>query len=119
MKYIISFRLIRSDVCPLSCPVQTLTKTITSSSGEKKQQHPIVGDYAMNWKLSAPASIRDEFIKVSELSSTQVLEGALSIFVYPQPTSDLYLKLGAGKPAGVFSYNVRVPPFIYLLSLPI
>lgn len=66
-----------------------------------------LGDYALNWKLSVPASGADTFVTVSDLSSSNSLVGELNIFAYPQPTSNLYLKIPEG-PAAVFTYQVKM-----------
>jgi hypothetical protein len=70
-----------------------------------------MSDYAIRWRLSVPASSRDEFITVENLRRSSEIKGRLDIFVYLQPTNDLYLKVPAS-PAGRFSYSVsmqRVP----------
>lgn len=65
----------------------------------------VVGDYALRWRLSVPASLRDEFVTVTDLARTSRLIGSLDILVYLQPNNDLYFK-APGKPVGVFSYDV-------------
>ena len=71
----------------------------------------IKSDYAFDWKLSVPESLRDEFITSENLSKTKILIGNLDILVYLQPTNDLYLKVPA-QPVGVFSYNVEMERII-------
>ena len=61
----------------------------------------------MHWKLSVPASNRNEFIKVEDLARSTEINGNLDFLVYFQPTNDMYLKVPA-IPAGVFSYNVSM-----------
>jgi len=65
------------------------------------------GDYAMNWKLSVPASQKDEFITVLDLSKSPIIIGTLDVLTFFQPTNDLYLKLPK-EAAGVFSYNITM-----------
>lgn len=92
-----------------------------------------MGHYAVNWKLSAPASLKDQFVTVEDLRQTDRLEGQLNIFVYLKPSSDLYVKLPGGRPAGVFTYRVEmqrmgdleeetrrtVYPFVYRFDGPV
>ena len=73
----------------------------------KAAKKTTLGDYALNWKLSVPASGADDFVTVSDLSKSSSLVGDLNILVYPQPTSDLYLKVPK-EPAGVFTYQVNM-----------
>lgn len=62
-------------------------------------------DYTMNWKFSAEASLRDEFVTVEDLRKTRKLFGELNVLVSIQPSNDLYFKV-PGAPAGVFSYDM-------------
>lgn len=62
-------------------------------------------DYTMNWKFSAEASLRDEFVTVEDLRKTRKLFGELNVLVSVQPSNDLYFKV-PGAPAGVFSYDM-------------
>lgn len=73
-----------------------------NNAGKEKKY---MTDYALNWRFSVPASLRDEFVTVDELRKSQTLKGRLNIFAYLQPTNDLYLKLG-GHPAAVYSYDL-------------
>lgn len=59
----------------------------------------------MDWKLSVPQSLRDEFITVDNLSKAKNIQGTLNIFVYLPPTSNLYLKVPS-QPVGAFQYTV-------------
>lgn len=89
------------------------TSPINSTSNSTKREPnplystPVVTDYCLNWRLTVPASLRDEFITVEDLRRTQTVLGALDVYVYLQPTNDLYLQR-PGRPAGVFSYNVTM-----------
>lgn len=76
-------------------------------AGDPLSFAPVVTDYCLNWRLTVPASLRDEFITVEDLRRTETVLGALDVYVYLQPTSDLYLQR-PGRPAGVFSYNVTM-----------
>ena len=66
-----------------------------------------ITDYAINWKLAAPAALRDEFITVKDLSQTTNIQGNLNIFVYIQPTNILYNTIPT-QPAGVYTYEVNM-----------
>lgn len=68
---------------------------------------PVVTDYCLNWRLTVPASLRDEFVTVEDLRRTTEVVGALDVYVYLQPSNDLYLNR-PGRPAGVFTYNVTM-----------
>jgi len=68
------------------------------------QKKTVVGDYALRWRFSVPASLRDEFVTVADLARTSRLIGSLDILVYLQADTDLYLR-APGKPVGVFSYD--------------
>lgn len=82
---------------------QTHTRRdIVSGTSER-----IIGDYAINWKLSVPEGLRDQYITEYDLSKASRVIGKLEVAVYLQPTNDLYLKL-RGKPAGVFTYEVNM-----------
>ena len=67
----------------------------------------VIGDYAVNWKLSVPASLKDQFVTVEDLSKSDLLIGSLNIYVYFQPNNKYYMLVPA-KPAGVYSYNVTM-----------
>eukprot|EP01038_Epipyxis_sp_PR26KG_P006582 gene6582-9048_t len=66
-----------------------------------------VSDYAINWRLSVPESLKDEFVTVQDLSKTNILVGQLNILAYFQPSSEFYFKVPA-QPAGVYTYNVTL-----------
>jgi hypothetical protein len=67
----------------------------------------ITSEYAINWRIFAPASANDKFIKVGELAKTDSVVGALDILCFIQPTNDLYLRVPR-VPAAVFSYNISM-----------
>jgi len=69
-----------------------------------------VGDYAINWKLSTPASLKDEFVNVEDLRKTDRLVGRLNVLVYLRPSHPLYVSYSrrGPQPVGVFSYNVSM-----------
>jgi hypothetical protein len=80
----------------------------------------LVSEYAVNYQLFTPESLRDEFITVDQLRKSNVLVGKVNVFVYLRPTSDLYFK-AAGIPAGVFTYNVsmtRIPEDVRATEYP-
>lgn len=77
---------------------------VTRTTKPKEISH---STFALQWKLSTPQSSRDEFVTISELSKANELIGSLNIFVYFEPTNDLYLK-SPGEPAGVYSYEVNM-----------
>ena len=68
---------------------------------------PVVTDYCLNWRLTVPASLKDEFITVDDLRKTDTVLGALDVYVYLQPSSPAY-SLRPGRPAGVFTYDVTM-----------
>lgn len=65
----------------------------------------VYSDYTINWKFSAEASLRDEFVTVEDLRKTRKLLGELNVLVYIQPSNDLYFKVPRA-PAGVFTYDM-------------
>ena len=73
----------------------------------KANEHVTISDYGLQWKLSVPEALKDEFITEFALSQAQTIEGSLDVFVFLQPTDKLYLQL-PGKPAGVFHYSVNM-----------
>lgn len=75
--------------------------------GDNPKSYISYSDYAIRWRISVPASSRDEFITVENLRRSTELTGRLDIFAYLQPTNDLYFKVPA-IPAGRFSYNVSM-----------
>ena len=88
-----------------------------------------MSEYAINWQLSVPESLRDEFITIDDLRKSNLLVGRLNILVYLRPSSDLYFK-APGVPAGVFTYEVnmtRIPesvkdseyPFVWYSDGPV
>jgi hypothetical protein len=66
-----------------------------------------VGDYAVNWKLSVPASQKDEFITVKDLSKSQLILGTVDVLSFFRPSNDLYFKVPK-EAAAVFTYNVTM-----------
>ena len=67
-----------------------------------------MGDFAVSWKLTVPASAQDEFITAEDLRRTDRLEGQLRVLVFLRPTHVLYTKAPGGMPVGVFAYNVSM-----------
>jgi hypothetical protein len=49
----------------------------------------VVGDYALVWKVSVPASDRDEFVTTNNFRKTQALIGTLDVCAYLSPTDVL------------------------------
>ena len=93
-----------------------------------------MGDFAVSWKLTVPASAQDEFITAEDLRRTDRLEGQLRVLVFLRPTHVLYTKAPGGMmPVGVFAYNVSmnrigdlvsetarsVYPFVYRFDGPV
>eukprot|EP01041_Mallomonas_annulata_P000401 gene401-728_t len=74
---------------------------------DSKKPERTVGEYALHWKLSIPASLRNEFVPLEEFGNTQSLVGSLDIYSYIQPSNDLYMKI-PGQPAAIFSYKVNM-----------
>jgi len=76
---------------------------------ENFAQSPVltVTDYCLNWRLTVPASLKDEFVTVEDLSRTPLILGALDVYVYLQPSNNFYLERPR-RPAGVFTYNVSM-----------
>ena len=90
---------------------QTHWRTDFSDAAERfdkseiMRSKPAVTDYCLNWRLTVPASLKDEFVTVEDLRRTPVVLGALDVYVYLQPSNNLYIKR-PGRPAGVFTYSV-------------
>ena len=70
-----------------------------------KSAQALRDDFGLVWKLQVPEAKRDEFITNENLRTAKKLIGSLNILVYPQPTTDLYLKV-PGQPIGYFTYAV-------------
>mmetsp|Transcript_16066 Transcript_16066/g.16196 ORF Transcript_16066/g.16196 Transcript_16066/m.16196 type:complete len:360 (+) Transcript_16066:38-1117(+) len=77
------------------------------NSSVQPQPRTRVDDYALSWKLSIPAALRNEFVSTEELSSSKQLVGSLDILGYLPPSNDLYLEVPA-EPAVVYSYDVKM-----------
>ena len=82
--------------------VEFIRQTLISGDERPKKT-----DYTLNWQFSVPASLRDEFVTVDDLRKADTVVGRLNIFVYVQPSNDLYLKL-KGQPVGVYKYVVNM-----------
>ena len=67
---------------------QTHRRTNTDGSKVSK----VVGDYALVWKVSVPASDRDEFLTKKNLRKTQALISTLYVCAYLSPTDVLYAR---------------------------
>ena len=95
---------------PTTSPTATTNSndnTNTNTDTNKMTKTTTITDYAINWKLAAPAALRDEFITVKDLSQTTNIQGNLNIFVYIQPTNTLYNTIPT-QPAGVYTYEVNM-----------
>lgn len=102
------------------CHVQTHTRreyaAATSAAASaasaavapQRRARSVIGDYALNWKLSAPAALADEYITVVELSKSDLVLGTLEVLVFLQPTSDLSMRVPPRRAAGRFIYNVTM-----------
>jgi hypothetical protein len=81
---------------------QTLHRHLADGTTKKE-----VTEYALNWKLAVPASLKDEYIEIEKLSRTNRVLGSLDVLVYLPSTSDLYNQVPA-TPAGVYTYDVTM-----------
>jgi len=81
--------------------------TLDAPPSSLSSARPVVTDYCLNWRLTVPASLKDEFITVDDLRKTDTVLGALDVYVYLQPSALAY-SLRPGRPAGVFTYNVTM-----------
>ena len=85
----------------------TTTDAINSAPNPTVHTKDVLSDYAINWKLSVPQSLNDEFITVDDLRKSTQLVGTLKVISYIQPSNDLYLRT-SGQPGGIFTYNVEM-----------
>ena len=74
---------------------------------DTKDARPVVSDYCLNWRLTVPESLKDEFVTVEDLRRTPLVLGSLDVYIYLQPSNKLYAAR-PGRPAGVFTYNVTM-----------
>jgi hypothetical protein len=81
---------------------QSKTKTKIESKTQLSKSY-----YAMNWRLAVPSALRDEFIKVQDLSKSNTIFGNLNIYVYLEPTNVLYNQAPT-LPVGVYTYDVKM-----------
>ena len=96
----------KRNIATFAGSVETL-ECIRQTLHLPSRQAPLVSDYALNWQFSVPASLRDEFITVDDLRKADEVVGRLNVFVYVQPGTDIYKKLG-GQPVGVYKYIVNM-----------
>lgn len=83
----------------------TTTEFIQQTHRREGQRIPVVGEYALQWRISAPASDRDEFVTTEALRRTSRLVGSLDVFAYLTPTDTLYAQ-EPKFPVAVYSYAV-------------
>jgi hypothetical protein len=105
--------VITVDLLTQKRDIATFAGSVETFEGFRQTLHlpdkaaPLTTDYALNWQFSIPAALRDEFITVDNLRKADELVGRLNVFVYLQPSNDLYKKIG-GQPAGVYKYVVEM-----------
>jgi len=83
---------------------QTLRRSTMPSGGRARKS---VGEYALVWRISVPASSRDEFVTTENLRKTNALIGTLDVYSYLSPMDVLYSQ-EPKYPVAVYSYAVEM-----------